>query len=897
MKITRFTSLATSVMLLLLAGSAQAQIAWTNLSLYYRADNVDGAGNPGTAATTTLVNLCGAVNPNTLLSYDGTIANNGAGVITNTGSAGTPFAYGVAMNSTPAPNPSYIQVNNGYFIQSPSGTSKATNATWEFWLRLTNSPSDYASLYGEYRSSLNNQYRHQIFIQPSAGIANYDEYIPNGGAAYSLAGYYTNDTFAQLVITKSGDLVSYYVDGTLYSTATSSESFTGSSIARTLFGWDPYQTTSRAMDGQFNIIRVYDRALSDDEVALNYNTTIQNIGTFNSTLTLTASPASPYYVGTNIVYTATVLSNGVAAAANATGSVIFSSNSVPVFTNSTFASGVLTYTNSFGPPGFYTISAAYSGDHNYGVSSNSLAYAASYDGSPATTTALASSSPTSLLGSSVIFTATIETNSTVATGADGSVTFYDGATALFTTSAIAGGVATYTDSTLGAGPHSLTAIYSGSAYYLGSSSGPVMQTVQTPTTVDLTPSFNPVALYDSVTFTATVTSNGIMTATAAIGSVEFKDGGTLLGTSSVLGGVAQFATSALPDGTHSITAEYSGDGYYLPSVNSPALAQVVSTKVIAQTSLALYYRADNVDGAGTPGTAATTTLVNLAKPGSYNGTIVNGFGVTNNAGWTGTPFAYGVPLKSVPPAANAIQTYVDANNFHVNGPTNISGVVVATNKVTAATWEFWLRVDTNASDQGFLYGEYPGGSFSSHYMKIYPSTGVISYDEYNPSGGGYDSSSGCFTAGVFSQLVVTKNNDTVRVYKNGVLSGTGTESEAYTSGNPTTTRFGMRYGSSNVGTDGEFNLIRVYNTVLSDAQVAQNYAVTVPPSLNYSQSGDELTISWPTPYLNWTLQQQTNGLNVGLGANWVDMAGTESVTTTNVPLNAAPAVFYRLRQP
>jgi hypothetical protein len=44
MKAIRFTSLA-SLMLLLLAGSAQAQIAWTNLSIYFRADNVDGAGN------------------------------------------------------------------------------------------------------------------------------------------------------------------------------------------------------------------------------------------------------------------------------------------------------------------------------------------------------------------------------------------------------------------------------------------------------------------------------------------------------------------------------------------------------------------------------------------------------------------------------------------------------------------------------------------------------------------------------------------------------------------------------------------------------------------------------------------------------------------------------------
>jgi len=882
-------------MLLLLAGSAQAQIASSNLSLYYRADNVDGTGNKGTAATTNLINLA---NPSNNL---GSIAS-GYGVITNLDSAGTPFAYGVKMSSAVNPTqPSHIEVKtpvyftNGYFIAG--GTSKATNATWEFWLKVTNSPSSFAALYGEYRNGLNSQGRHVIYIDSTAGALNYDEYPPSGGAAYSYNNYYTNGTFAQLVIAKSGSNVSFYINGTLNTTSTSSETSTASSIAQTYFGWGPSSYTSRAMDGQFNIIRVYDRAISADEVALNYNTTIQNIGTYNSTLTLTASPASPYYVSNDIVYTATVLSNGVAVAATATGSVVFSSNSVPVFTNSTFAGGQVTYTNQFGPPGFYTISAAYSGCLLYGISSNSLAYAASYVGSPATTTALASSSPTSLLSDSVIFTATVSTNAVTATGVDGSVIFYDGATALFTNSTIVNGVATYTDNSFGAGPHSITAIYSGSAYYLGSSSGSVMQTVQTYTTTALTTSFNPVALNDSLTFTATVTSNGIMTATAATGSVNFKNGSTLLGTSSVLSGVAKFTTSALPAGTNSITAEYISDGYYLSSTNSPALAQVVSTKVIAQTSLAIYYRADNVDGAGNPGTAATTTLINLANAGTNNGTIVNGFGVTNNPGQAGTPFAYGVFLKSQqPPAANGINTYISAANFHLNGPTNISGVASATNKVTAATWEFWMQVNTNANDSGYLYGEYPGGSYASHVMKIYPSTGVCSYDEYRPSGGDFNSPTNSFTAGQFSQLVITKDGDNVTVYRNGVLSGTGTEAESYTDGAPNNlTCFGMRLSTVNTGTDGQFCIIRVYNRVLSGAQVAQNYALSVPPTLQQSLSGNQLTISWGQPYQGWILQQQTNSLAAGLGTNWVDVVGTDSVTTTNLTVDAA-ATFYRLRQ-
>ncbi len=68
--------------------------------------------------------------------------------------------------------------------------------------------------------------------------------------------------------------------------------------------------------------------------------------------------------------------------------------------------------------------------------------------------------------------------------------------------------------------------------------------------------------------------------------------------------------------------------------------------------------------------------------------------------------------------------------------------------------------------------------------------------------------------------------------------------------------------------------------------------------IGYSLSGSNLTLSWPTAYLGWTLQEQTNSLNVGLNANWVDLAGSANVTTTNLPVNPAnPTVFFRLIPP
>jgi hypothetical protein len=71
-----------------------------------------------------------------------------------------------------------------------------------------------------------------------------------------------------------------------------------------------------------------------------------------------------------------------------------------------------------------------------------------------------------------------------------------------------------------------------------------------------------------------------------------------------------------------------------------------------------------------------------------------------------------------------------------------------------------------------------------------------------------------------------------------------------------------------------------------------------PTSISYSVSGGSLTINWPANYLGWVLQSQTNGLDVGLGTNWVDVAGSAAVTSTNLPVNPAiPATFFRLRYP
>lgn len=73
---------------------------------------------------------------------------------------------------------------------------------------------------------------------------------------------------------------------------------------------------------------------------------------------------------------------------------------------------------------------------------------------------------------------------------------------------------------------------------------------------------------------------------------------------------------------------------------------------------------------------------------------------------------------------------------------------------------------------------------------------------------------------------------------------------------------------------------------------------STPASLTFTVSAGHLNITWPAGYQGWILQEQTNSLNTGLGTNWVDVTGSESMTSTNIPIDpTSPSVFYRLRYP
>jgi autotransporter-associated beta strand protein len=90
------------------------------------------------------------------------------------------------------------------------------------------------------------------------------------------------------------------------------------------------------------------------------------------------------------------------------------------------------------------------------------------------------------------------------------------------------------------------------------------------------------------------------------------------------------------------------------------------------------------------------------------------------------------------------------------------------------------------------------------------------------------------------------------------------------------------------------NKLAVNGTIAVAAVVTVN---TNPTNLTATFSGSTVTLSWPVDHLGWHLQVQTNNSG-GFGTNWVTIPGTDSVTSTNFPINhAVRSVFYRMVYP
>ena len=248
---------------------------------------------------------------------------------------------------------------------------------------------------------------------------------------------------------------------------------------------------------------------------------------------------------------------------------------------------------------------------------------------------------TSLYGQNVTFTATVETN-TGTGNLSGTVTFFDGTTPLQPTDVSLSpppgttASASLTTSLLKVGPHTITATYNNDndPNHFSSTSAALMQNVLEATTTTVTSSLAKSAVGQSVTFTATVAISG-GGGVAPDGTVAFYDGATPLETAASInsGGVATYSTATLTQGTHAITAIYSGDGAKdIQASTSNVLNQDVqasTTSIISSTPNPSNFGASaSFTAVITPsGSAAATGTVTFLDGGSPIKTVTLG---TNN---------------------------------------------------------------------------------------------------------------------------------------------------------------------------------------------------------------------------------------------------------------------------
>jgi len=193
----------------------------------------------------------------------------------------------------------------------------------------------------------------------------------------------------------------------------------------------------------------------------------------------------------------------------------------------------------------------------------------------ATTTTLTSAPNPSTPGQAVTFTAVVSGGAGAPPNGE-TVTFMNvKEKAVLATGALSGGSASFTTSTLNLGPTKVMAVYGGDTHLLGSKSNTVKQVVEKAKTATvLSSSPNPSGYGQAVTFTAVVTSDAGAPPDGE--TVTFVKGETVLGTGTLSGGSASFTTSALPVGTNSIKAKYSGDSIFVGSTSN--LVKQVVTK-------------------------------------------------------------------------------------------------------------------------------------------------------------------------------------------------------------------------------------------------------------------------------------------------------------------------------
>ncbi|WP_419688228.1 Ig-like domain repeat protein [Burkholderia theae] len=349
----------------------------------------------------------------------------------------------------------------------------------------------------------------------------------------------------------------------------------------------------------------------------------------------------------------------------ASGQVTFY-NGTTVLGTATLVNGLALLTLTDLPVGQMNFQAVYAGDATH-AGANAQGWAS----------AVARSTTTTLQVSGTASTLNLQASVSALTGLPaaptGTVTFYNGSTALGTTTLVNGTASFVYNGTLSAAP--LSAVYSGDTDNVTSTSVTMGRyegnsVPLSPTETTLSASASSITQGTAVTLTANVAG------AVPSGLVTFFSGMTLLGTAEVTNGVATLVTDCLPAGTDVLTATYTGDANNAgsvvevgPTVQVTAAAGAPQPPTVSSnSSLAMWWSADNTTGSAALGIMEVPT-------GQSTGTLSVFDGQTLIASLAGSSNQHYVYLPSMSPGTHNL-TLVYSGDADTAAQINTQQVVV-----------------------------------------------------------------------------------------------------------------------------------------------------------------------------------------------------------------------------
>ena len=408
-------------------------------------------------------------------------------------------------------------------------------------------------------------------------------------------------------------------------------------------------------------------------------------------------------------------------------------------------------------------------------------------------------------------------------------------------------------------------------------------------------------IYDARYYNYALSASQIVTiASLAPTVLSQPNGGT-----NIVGGTITLTASI--GGTPTPTLQWDFNGASLPGATNATL--VLSNLQLTNSGSYVLY-ATNAGGSTNTSPAVVTvkavtpeligewtfagqTLANLGATAYTNDGTYSIAGVSNAPVFSSdVPFGNGNSLD-----LTAADSYLRINNT-ASGDAGYSGLFdVYAPSFTVAVWEkkpdaawpddAWNAFaaknnGASASNIGFMLGR--GATQDSAAAQLFNASYPTAYGTTSINDGAWHNLAMTYDA----------TTATISLYVDGALQGTATG--VYTADTVDPLVFGAGEYPTGVRAVNAFVYdLRFYNYVLPASQVATIGVPPVPTAVAATVTSGQMTLAWPQDHTGWTLEVQTNALNVGLGTNWTRIPGSAMTNQVNIPINkSSPAVFYRL---